>query len=241
MHKIFNNIEDKGWRELLQPLFSSEYGEWLANFIEQAYQVTTTYPEKQYIFRALNETSLSNLKVVIIGQDPYHDGSATGLAFDNDENYDSFTNGVVARPSYSLNNIITAVEKDCNTIKLYPSLDKWAKQGVLLLNTALTVEKGLPESHLKAWEGFTNYLLQALNKEEALAKTRGIHYFLWGKKAQNFKKFINQKYSYIHECGHPAAERYHKGIFLDNCNHFSEANKQILKDNGNAFEIDWSV
>jgi uracil-DNA glycosylase len=231
---IFDYITDKGWRELLSPLFTSDYGKWLSNFIEGQYKNSIVYPKKENIFRALNETPLKDLKVVILGQDPYHDGSAVGLAFDNDVD-SKYT------PSYSLRNIICAVERDYEDemLLLHPTIEGWAKQGVLLLNTALTVIEKKPESHLSAWAGFTEYLIKRLNKQDNdFPQQWGVVYMLWGKKAQAFKPMINEKLNWILESGHPAAERYYPNIFLE-CKHFSNANEYIAAANGKEAIIHW--
>ena len=149
------NIFGEGWYGLLGDLLTSEDFKNIGNTLNKSKK--KYYPERENIFNAFKLCPLYKLKVVILGQDPYHDGSATGLAFSNRS--DSTT------LSPSLRNIFKEVENNTsNGLKLDqdPNLERWAKQGVLLLNTALTVEKGNPGSHAKLWDSFTKEVLKKI-------------------------------------------------------------------------------
>jgi len=167
--------------------------------------------------------------VVIIGQDPYHDGSAHGLAFSAGRS--------AKRCPPSLKNIILEVEDDCfDGLNLERasswSLEGWAEQGVLLLNTALTVEKGRAGSHSKIWEYFTDELLKLLSEEKT-----GLIYMLWGKHAQSYEHLIDDKHNYIIKAGHPSPLNRTNPFRGSKC--FSKANQIIENQNGPEFTINW--
>lgn len=175
------------------------------------------YPASSDVFKAFSLTPFRNLKVVILGQDPYHDGSADGLAFSN-----STKRGL--RPSPSLRNILKEVERDVYNglwLDQNPDLTRWAEQGVLLLNTSLTVREKQAESHLRFWEKFTETLLRGISDYST-----GVIYLLWGKKAQYYKRFINEKTNYVLEAGHPSP--LNRANPFVGCGHFSKVN-EILK------------
>lgn len=183
------------------------------------------YPVKKLVMRAFAECRYDNLKVVILGQDPYHDGSATGLAFDNE--FDK-------KVSPSLKNILKEIETDTGyddhtEFKQTSRLSHLPGQGVLLLNTALTVSPGKPGSHSKNWDEFTKTLVQDLNKKD------NIIWMLWGNHAKKYKEFITNETHHILTAGHPSplnTTNPFKG-----CKHFSKAN-DILKSL-NKTEIVW--
>ena len=193
------------------------------------YESETCYPPIEYIFNAFKLTPFNNAKVVIVGQDPYHQpGQAMGLCF-------SVPNGVRIPPS--LANIFKAINMDPNikefNIPSHGDLTKWAKQGVFLLNDILTVSKGVPLSHSKAgWTYFTNYVIQTISKEK-----EGVIFVLWGSPAQKKKKFINTSKHHILESVHPSPLSANKGFFT--CGHFSKIN-EILK-NKHIEPIDWQI
>ena len=158
------------------------------------------YPDNNNIFRCFNYFNISDLKYIIIGQDPYHNGQANGLAFSINEG---------EKQPASLRTINKEYNRSMNTdIKLY-DLSFIAEKGTLLLNTALTVEKGKPGSHAKLWEPFTQFIIEELDKET-------ITFFLWGNHAKKYKKFI--KNGKVMECGHPSPLN-RKNDFIGN-NHF---------------------
>jgi len=184
------------------------------------------FPANDLIFNAFKLTRPSNIKVVILGQDPYHGkGQAHGLSF-------SVPNGVKIPPS--LRNIFKELQSDLNhSIPTNGNLDSWAKQGVLLLNTTLTVREKRAGSHQKlGWELFTNRIIKKISDEK-----EGIIFLLWGAFAQKKSEMINPKKHYILTTTHPSPFSAYKGFL--GCKHFSKTNK-ILLDN-NQKPINWKL
>jgi len=185
----------------------------------------TIYPPKKEIFKAFELTAPENTKVIILGQDPYHNfNQANGLCFSVNEKQ-------LLPPS--LKNIFKELEDDLG-IKNYEhgDLSSWAKQGVLLMNTSLTVEKGKPGSHLKfGWEQLTDQVIRSFNKKKKIV------FMLWGKSAAKKKKLIDEDKHFILEASHPSPLSCHKGFF--GCNHFSRCNN-FLKTSGKE-EINWQI
>lgn len=183
------------------------------------------YPPEKEIFKAFELTAPENTKVVILGQDPYHNfNQANGLCFS--------VNKKQSLPP-SLKNIFKELEDDLG-IKNYEhgDLSSWAKQGVLLMNTSLTVEKGKPGSHLKfGWEQLTDQVIRSFNKKKKIV------FMLWGKSAAKKKKLIDKDKHLILEASHPSPFSCHKGFF--GCNHFSRCNN-FLKTSGKE-EINWQI
>ena len=183
------------------------------------------YPPEKEIFKAFELTAPENTKVVILGQDPYHNfNQANGLCFSVNEKQ-------LLPPS--LKNIFKELEDDLG-IKNYEhgDLSSWAKQGVLLMNTSLTVERGKPGSHLKfGWEQLTDQVIRSFNKK------KNIVFMLWGKFAVKKKKLIDEDKHFILEASHPSPFSCHKGFF--GCNHFSRCNN-FLKTSGKK-EINWKI
>lgn len=215
------------WNEILKDEFEQEYFNELNNFLDEEYASATVYPPKDEIFSAYNVTPYSKVKVVIIGQDPYHNpNQAHGMSF-------SVKPGVKCPPS--LVNIYKELNAELNIpISKSGYLMDWAKQGVFLLNTVLTVRENEPGSHAKkGWEKFTDRTIKALSESD-----RPICFMLWGKPAQAKKKLIasNPKHLIL-ESAHPSPLSAYRGFF--GCNHFIEAN-EFLKANG-LEEIDWSI
>ena len=174
------------------------------------------------MFKAYHLTEYENVKCVIIGQDPYHTkGYANGLCF-------SVPNNVKISPS--LANIFKELESDLGIKRKNTDLSDWAMEGVLLLNASLTVVEGLPSSHMKEWEEFTNKTIEYLEKNNNV-----IVYILWGNYARSKKSLITNKNHYIIESSHPSPLGAHKGFF--GSKPFSKCN-QILKEN-NIEEIKW--
>ena len=210
----------KGERE--QPYFQAAL-----NFIKQERSKgKVIYPPQADIFNALKLTSFENVKIVIIGQDPYHGpGQAHGLAF-------SVKPGVATPPS--LQNIFKELHDDLSIpIPNHGCLENWAKQGVLLLNTSLTVEAGKPQSHATiGWEKFTDKVIQILNSEK-----QGLIFLLWGSPAQRKAEMIDPTKHYILKAPHPSPLSAHRGFL--GCKHFSKAN-ELLRKMGKK-EIDWQL
>ena len=210
------------------------------NFVNSPYMISlivsiikdssekTIYPPKQDVFKAFRLCSPKDLKVVILGQDPYHDGSATGLAFSNPANKLSM--------SPSLKQIWNACESATDTIAIDfdQTLESWAQQGVLLLNTALTVEKGRPNSHADRWKKFTDFIIRYIS-----ANHQATIFLLWGRHAQAFKNVDKdlEKNCHVLEAEHPVAASYRGEKWK--CNHFKRVNEIITGMNGKGFDIKW--
>lgn len=209
------NIEP-GWQSVLAEEFDKAYFKDLMTFVNSEYATTTCYPPKNEIFLAFNVTPFDSVKVVIIGQDPYHGaGQANGLCF-------SVANGVKLPPS--LVNIFREIKSD---LQLDDSesgnLAHWAKQGVLLLNAILTVRENDPGSHQKkGWEKFTDSVISKLSEEK-----EGVVFLLWGGYAKKKGLKINRKRHFVLESGHPSPLSANRGHWFGN-NHFSQANKYLM-------------
>lgn len=214
------------WLEPLSGEFKKPYYAKLYKMIIQEYQTRQIFPNSNDIFNAFNLTPLSEVKVVILGQDPYHgDGQAHGLSF-------SVRPNVEIPPS--LVNIYQELNKDLGcTIPNNGCLEKWAGQGVLLLNTVLTVRAHQAFSHRGiGWEQFTDAAIRILNEQD-----RPIVYLLWGKPAQSKKSMLNNPKHLILEAPHPSPLSAYRGFF--GCKHFSQAN-DFLERHG-VDPIDWQI
>lgn len=214
------------WDILLKDEIKKDYFINLLNFLEKEYSSKAIYPEKENLFTAFKLTSYQKTKVVIIGQDPYHQkGQAHGLAF-------SVQKGV--KIPKSLHNIFLELVND---VKInYPqdgNLTSWAKQGVLLLNTVLTVQDSNPTSHRnKGWEVFTNYIITLINQ-----KKQTVVYLLWGNDAKKKIPLITNKNHYILQAAHPSPLSAHRGFF--GCKHFSKTNEILISNN--LEPINWQI
>lgn len=213
------------WYELLKDEFEKPYFKNLSEFLEKEYAEKTIYPKPENVFNSLNYCSKENLKVVIIGQDPYHEpNQAHGLSF-------SVEQGVQYPPS--LQNIFKELKRELNVTIETGNLSQWARQGVLLLNTVLTVEKGRANSHKgKGWENFTTRIICEINKID-----RPIVFLLWGNSAQSFIKYLNNPKHLILKSAHPSPLSAYNGFFGNN--HFILANEFLRKNN--VEEIDWNL
>ena len=214
------------WDLILQDEFKKEYFENLMNFVKREYKTKTIYPKQNEVFNAFRYTDFDNVKVVILGQDPYHGpNQAEGLSF-------SVSNEVLKPPS--LKNIFKELESDLGIpFPEHNSLKPWAKQGVLLLNAVLTVEEHKPTSHKdKGWEIFTDDVIKILKK-----KKKPIVFILWGAYARNKKCLITNQNHYIIESAHPSPFSARNGFF--GSKPFSKANS-FLKEKG-IEEIDLRV
>lgn len=219
------NIQ-KSWRKRLKKAFESAYFLSLKNFLVQEYSRYTVYPSKKFIFSAFNLTPIDKVKVVIIGQDPYHGvGQANGLCF-------SVADGLKIPPS--LKNIYKELKSDLK-IELPTSgnLELWATQGVLMLNTTLTVRASEPTSHQnKGWEEFTDVVIKTISEEK-----ENIVFLLWGKFAQSKTKLIDLEKHHVLLATHPSPFSAYRGFF--GCRHFSKTNKYLEKTNQTP--IDWRI
>ncbi len=225
--ELYKDYFGDDWYGQLKDILFSNYFIDLRKFLKKEKENNIVYPiDIKLAFRAFRETPFKKVKVVIIGQDIYHDpGSFDGLAFSN--RFDK--EGI----SPSLRTILMEVKRDCYDDKhnvLNKDLTNWAKQGVFLINVGLTVIKGKPGSHIDKWKPFMLEVIKKLNENR-----EGIIYLLWGKFAQNYKQFINDKRNYILEAGHPSPLNSTKPFL--GCGHFSKTNN-ILKER-NEVEIIW--
>ena len=217
------NIEDS-WKRRLHPEFDKPYFYNLTNFVKEEYSKHTIYPPGKFIFHAFNTCPFDKVKVVIIGQDPYHEpGQYYGLCF-------SVLDGVPFPPS--LLNIFKEIENDLG--KPMPKsgrLERWADQGVLLINAILTVRAHQAGSHRgKGWEEFTDAVIKILNDEK-----ENIVFMLWGSYAQRKGAFIDRNRHCVLTAAHPSPLSADRGFF--GCKHFSKAN-QYFKSKGIS-EIEW--
>ena len=214
------------WDRLLREAFQKPYYLALRQFLKEEYQTQIIYPPKEDIFNALKATSYADTKVVILGQDPYHGvGQAHGMAF-------SVNPGVAVPPS--LRNIYKELHDSLGyAIPDHGYLMPWAKQGVLLLNTVLTVRAGQPQSHQnKGWEMLTDEIIKLLNQ-----KDETVIFLLWGTPAKKKQVLITNPKHVILTAVHPSPLSAHRGFF--GCNHFKQVN-EILEKQGRA-PIDWSL
>ncbi len=219
-----NSIKiDPSWKKSLEKEFVKPYWEMLTEFIRSQYKDKKVYPPAANIFRAFNLCPFDKVKVVIVGQDPYHGpNQANGLSFS--------VNDKIALPP-SLKNIYKEIQNDLG-IAPFPSgdLSRWATQGVLMLNSVLTVAAGVPASHSgKGWEKFTDAVIRELNQ-----KHKGIVYLLWGKYAQEKGAVIDKTQNLVLKSGHPSP--YSASLFFGN-HHFSKCNKYLEAHGKSA--IDW--
>jgi len=215
---------EPSWKQALQPEFDKDYFIKLTDFVRNEYKTKPTFPPASLIFNAFDQCPLANVKVVIIGQDPYHgDGQAHGLCF-------SVNDGVAFPPS--LLNIFKEIERDLG--KPMPSsgnLARWAQQGVLLLNATLTVQAHMAGSHQgKGWELFTDAVIRNLATEK-----EHLVFMLWGSYAQKKCDFIDSNRHLVLKSVHPSPLSAYRG-FIGN-NHFSLANKYLKETN--QHEINW--
>lgn len=213
------------WYFFLESTLQQTYFQNLSDFVEKEYVSFRCYPPKEMIFSAFKYFPPSETKVVIIGQDPYHGhGQANGLCF-------SVNDGITFPPS--LQNIFKELERDLDIpIAISGNLERWAEQGILLLNATLTVRQNLAGSHQgKGWETFTNYVIKELsNQNEQLI------FVLWGNFAQQKTKFIDEKKHIILKSGHPSPLSANRGLWFGN-GHFRLIN-ELLKQRGKV-EISW--
>lgn len=220
--KILHN----DWHDYLHEEFNKPYYVKLRQFLKAEYKAQTIYPHMNNIFNALHYTAFAAVKAVILGQDPYHgEGQAHGLSF-------SVQPGV--NPPPSLENIFTELQHDLGLARpSHGHLIKWAKEGVLLLNTVLTVRAGEAHSHRgKGWEMFTDRVIQTLNE-----KSEPVVYILWGRAAQSKRALIDTTKHHILQAPHPSPLSAHRGFFESKP--FSQTNELLIKSGQTP--IDWNL
>ena len=221
MYKI-----SKSWDEILEQEFCSESYLKLREFLKREYSNYQIYPSMYDIFNSLKITPFNDIKVVIIGQDPYHEeGQAMGLSF-------SVPKGIAVPPS--LVNIYKELNKELGILpKNHGDLTNWAKQGVLLLNSVLTVRAHSANSHKgKGWEQFTDSIIKKISD-----KKRNVVFLLWGRNARDKAVLIDKSKHLVLESAHPSPLSAYNGFF--GCNHFIKANEYLMANN--LSPIDWSL
>ena len=214
------------WDSLLTTEYNKDYFKNLMDFVKQEYKTKTIYPKQSDVFNDFRYTDFDEVKVVILGQDPYHGpNQAEGLSF-------SVSNEVLKPPS--LKNIFKELESDLGIpFPKHNSLKPWAKEGVLLLNAVLTVEEHAPTSHKNhGWETFTDEVIKILNK-----KTTPVVFIFWGSYARAKKKLITNPIHYVIESAHPSPFSAYNGFF--GSKPFSKTN-EFLKSKG-IKEVNWRV
>ncbi|WP_347321096.1 uracil-DNA glycosylase [Rossellomorea sp. RS05] len=219
---IFQN----DWADLLDDELNKDYYQSLREWLKKEYDEHTVYPPMFDIFNAFHYTSYDDVKVVLLGQDPYHGpNQAEGMSF-------SVKKGVKIPPS--LRNMYKELESDIGCpVPEHGSLVKWAKEGVLLLNTVLTVRDGEAHSHRnKGWERLTDHVIKTLNERE-----KPVVFILWGKPAQSKEKLIDQSVHFILKSPHPSPLSAHRGFF--GSRPYSKTNQFLKKHN--ITEIDWCI
>lgn len=214
------------WYPWLKEEWNAPYFKQLADFVHEQYETKTIYPPKARVFSAFENCDYPDIKVVILGQDPYHEpGQAHGMAF-------SVNPGVAIPPS--LLNMYKELQEELGcSIPNNGYLMPWAKQGVFLLNTVLTVERGRANSHAgRGWETFTDHVIMHINEKED-----PVVFLLWGRNARNKASLIDHKKHLVLEAAHPSPLSAYNGFF--GCNHFIQAN-HFLSEHGKT-PIDWQI
>ena len=207
---------DSSWKPLLQEEFNKPYFSTLINFVKKEYETERIYPPGKQIFSAFDNCHLKDTKVVILGQDPYHgEKQANGLCF-------SVNDGIKQPPS--LVNIFKEIKSDVGSpVPESGNLERWAKQGILLLNSTLTVRAGLAGSHQhKGWEIFTDKVIELIS-----SNNDHLVFLLWGAFAQKKAALIDNKKHLILKAAHPSPFSVHNGFF--GCKHFSQTNNYLKK------------
>lgn len=216
---------EPSWKKALAPEFDKEYFVRLTEFVKKEYQSATVYPPPKFIFRAFELTPFDQVKVVILGQDPYHGaGQANGLCF-------AVNPGVRLPPS--VQNIFKEIHTDLGRPTSFPTgdLEGWARQGVLLLNATLTVQAGAPASHQKrGWEQFSDSVISVLSQQK-----ENLVFILWGNYAKQKGAVIDRQRHLVIESPHPSPFSAYSGFF--GSRPFSQCNK-YLREHGQT-EINW--
>lgn len=215
-----------GWDEKLAPLFSDERYKKIREFLKQEYSSRTIYPDMYDLYNCFRFTPFDELKVVLLGQDPYHEpNQAHGLCF-------SVKEGVKNPPS--LENIFKELSDDIGAEKPKSgNLTKWAKEGVLLMNTSLTVREHYANSHSKCgWSWFTDSVIKIISEEK-----ENVVFILWGGNARSKKDLIDTRKHLILECAHPSPLSAYNGFF--GCRHFSKTNDYLIEHGKTP--VDWDL
>ena len=216
---------ESSWKKILTPYFQTKDWKQLADFVRQEYLTQTIYPHPKNIFNAFNSVPFNKVKVIIIGQDPYHNpGQAHGLCFSVQDK---------VTPPPSLKNIYKEIENDLGIKKDFSqgNLKGWTQQGVLLINSVLTVRKNQAGSHAnKGWEKFTDEVIKQLSE-----KRENLVFLLWGNYAKQKGAIINRTKHLALEAAHPSPFSAHNGFF--GCRHFSQTNKYLTENKKK--EIKW--
>lgn len=219
-------VIEEGWKSVLMDQFQSPYFRTLKEFLVEEKKKHTLYPPGKLIFNAFQRTPFDRVKVVILGQDPYHGkGQAHGLCF-------SVPQGIPKPPS--LVNIFKELHSDLGTpIPQHGNLEKWADQGVLLINATLTVRDSQAGSHQKqGWETFTNRVIELVSQEKS-----GVVFLLWGRFAQAKESLIDGSKHLVLKAAHPSPLSAYNGFF--GCQHFSRTNEYL--ENQGKTGIDWTL
>ncbi len=205
-------IINESWDLVLSDVINSEDFKTLMNRVDNEYKTKVIYPPYEEIFKVYQLINIEDIKVVIIGQDPYHTAKmANGIAF-------SVKNGTTKTPP-SLRNIFSELERDLSVRNTNTDLSSWVKQGIFLLNTTLTVEEGKPASHSKyGWDLLTTETIRKISE-----KNDEVVFLLWGKHAQAFEKYINTEKHHVLKTSHPSPLSVNQGF--KGCSHFSEIEK----------------
>lgn len=215
-----------GFKKIIEEEIKKDYYIKLHDFVDNEYKTKTIYPPRENIFFALKNTPYEYVKVVILGQDPYHgEGEAHGLCF-------SVNPGIKVPPS--LQNIFKEIHRDLGLkIPNNGYLLKWARQGVLMLNSVLTVEKDKPASHQnKGWEIFTDTIIKKVNEKDT-----PVVFLLWGNFAKKKKELITNPIHLVLTSSHPSPFAVNYGF--NGCSHFSKTNEFLIKNN--MAPIDWQI
>ena len=224
--QFLKNLLSANWIKELNQEFEKDYFKSLAFEIDKSYRLNLLCPKINHVFRCYNNLSLNQIKIVIIGQDPYHGkNQANGLAFAINEN--------IATPP-SLRNIFKEIKIDLKlNIKTKPDLKSFSEQGVFLLNTSLSVEQGKPNSHKKiGWNNFTDKTLEVISK-----KRENIVFILWGEEAKKKEYLIEKEKHLILKSSHPSPLSAYRGFF--GSKHFSKANDYLIEKN--IKPINWGI
>ncbi len=217
---------NQSWIKVLTPAFTSSSFLELQSFLDEDRKSVIVYPDESLVFNAFNKTSFDQIKVVILGQDPYHgEGQAHGLAF-------SVPQGEKTPPS--LKNIFKELSLDLKIpLPCHGNLESWAEQGVFLLNATLTVRANQPGSHQgKGWEEFTDFVIKSIS-----GQNHGVVFLLWGKFAQAKESLIDSQKHLILKSTHPSPLSAHRGFL--GCNHFSATNQYLISLGKKP--IDWNI
>ena len=215
---------ESGWKKELKHIFETNEFREMTDNVRNGYLGTTVYPKPKDVFKVFDMCSLNDIKVVILGQDPYHGkGQAHGLSFSVPQNINT---------PPSLKNILKEIEKDTGKKPIVQNnLESWVAQGVFLLNAILTVEANKPASHKDiGWEFFTDGVIKTISE-----KNSGCIFLLWGNFAKKKRVLIDESKHLVLEAAHPSPFSAHNGFF--GCKHFSKAN-EWLKESGKS-EINW--